>query len=72
MGQIEVAPCGADREGYLQEHPPGEVQVLCDSKGNSVFIYSSGGIKVPVIGKIHKAKYYAHVQWRIYGFRKVK
>lgn len=91
---VEAVPCDPktaghlnEIRGYLNDHPPGEVYVLCNiSHKSPVLVYSQNGIKDPM-ADIYKEKglnknprtdlyyrtqYYAQIQWGFYGFRKVK
>lgn len=83
---IEAVPCDPNNEGYLREHPPGEVYALCNlSYKSPVLVYSQNGIKDPMAeiyrqkdlknprtDLYYKARFYAHIQWGFYGFRKVR
>lgn len=83
---VEAVPCDPVNEGYLKNHPPGDVYALCNtSRDRSVFVYSENGIK-DLMADIYKEKglknprtdpyyrtqYYAHIYWGFYGFRKVQ
>ena len=83
----EAMPCDPKEEGYLKDRPPGQVYALCGHARNGmpVLIYSENGIRDPMAAiykqqglqsprknPFYRAKYYAHVQWGFYGFRKIQ
>jgi hypothetical protein len=84
--KVEAAPCDPNKEGYLQERPPGDVYALCDPSYESpalvysqngikdpmARVYSEKGVKNPRADLYYRTQYFAHIQWGFYGFRKVQ
>jgi hypothetical protein len=82
----EAVPCDPAREGYLRDRPPGEAYALCGpTSPMPVFVYSQNGIRDPMArlytekglqnpkkNPFYRARYYAHVRWGFYGFRKIR
>ena len=63
-------------EGYHTFAMPGVVRTLCTKdKGGIHFFYAENGIELaePHVSprKIYKAKFYSHLGWSIYGFKKL-
>lgn len=63
-------------EYYHSFSLPGDVHVLCGDNDSVQFFYAQNGIRIPergtIKGAIYKTKYYANVQFAIYGFKKIK
>jgi hypothetical protein len=87
QSQQQVSRCAEKDESYLSRRPPGRAEVLCATPGQGSFAYAENGIDVQTFSarpkgspesneppklKRHKAKYYAHVGWAVYAFRKVR
>ena len=76
--------CSPEKEGYLEERPPGNAYALCGSPRGGGFVYSQNGIKDPLAkiyrlqgienpekDKYYRTQYYGNIQWSFWGFRKV-
>jgi hemin uptake protein HemP len=66
-------PCDPRRQTFLgPEWKNANVSALCSPSGANMLVYTEKGLPVQLRGRVFRGRYYAHVQFAFYAFRKIK
>jgi hypothetical protein len=69
----QATACDPRRQTFLgPEWKDANVAGLCSPSGANMLVYTEKGLPVQQRGRVFRSRYYAHVQFSFYAFRKIK